>query len=74
MSRQEGVTIVRNDDFYEIPEGVINKTIDLLLFMSNAPISTVSLTARVRVDGLCRPCKHNEDSERKVIQENSVVF
>ena len=39
---QKAARIVRNDDFYEIPEGV-NKTIDLLFLMSNAPVSTVSL-------------------------------
>ena len=39
---QKGVTIIPNDDFYEIPEGV-NKTIDLLFLMSNAPVSTMSL-------------------------------
>ena len=34
--------IVRNDEFYEMPEGV-NKTIDLLFLMANAPVSTLSL-------------------------------
>ena len=34
--------IVRNDEFYEMPEGA-NKTIDLLFLMANAPVSTLSL-------------------------------
>ena len=34
--------IVRNDEFYEMPEGV-NKTIDLLFLMANAPVPTLSL-------------------------------
>ena len=33
---------MRNDDFYEMPEGA-NKTIDLLFLMANAPVSTLSL-------------------------------
>ena len=39
---KKGVTIVRNDDFYEMPEGN-NKTIDLLFLMANAPVATQSL-------------------------------
>ena len=39
---KRGATIVRNDDFYEMPEGA-NKTIDLLFLMANAPVSTLSL-------------------------------
>ena len=34
--------IVRNDEFYEMPEGA-NKTIDLLFLMANAPVPTLSL-------------------------------
>ena len=33
---------MRNDEFYEMPEGA-NKTIDLLFLMANAPVSTLSL-------------------------------
>ena len=39
---KRGATIVRNDDFYEMPEGA-NKRIDLLFLMANAPVSTLSL-------------------------------
>ena len=39
---KQGATIVRNDDFYEMPEGA-TKTIDLLFLMANAPVSTLSL-------------------------------
>ena len=38
----QDATIVRNDEFYEMPEGA-NKTIDLLFLMANAPVSTLSL-------------------------------
>ena len=38
----QGATIVRNDEFYEMPEGA-NKTIDLLFLMANAPVPTLSL-------------------------------
>ena len=38
----QDATIVRNDEFYEMPEGV-NKKIDLLFLMANAPVTTVSL-------------------------------
>jgi hypothetical protein len=34
---KKGATIIRNDDFYEMPEGK-NKTIDLLFLMANAPV------------------------------------
>ena len=33
---------MRNDDFYEMPEGK-SKTVDLLFLMANAPVSTQSL-------------------------------
>ena len=39
---KRGATIVKNDNFYEMPEGA-NKTIDLLFLMANAPVSTLSL-------------------------------
>ena len=39
---KQGATIVRNDDFYEMPEGK-TKTIDLLFLMANAPVATASL-------------------------------
>jgi len=39
---KQDARIVRNDEFYEMPEGA-NKTIDLLFLMANAPVSTVSL-------------------------------
>jgi len=38
---KEGVTIVKNDDFYQLPDNGTH-TIDLLFLMSNAPVSTAS--------------------------------
>ena len=46
-AHKEGVTIAKNDDFYNYPlssEGEIKpKQIDLLFLIANAPVKTVSL-------------------------------
>ena len=38
---QQGATIVKNDDFYELPEDGPKK-IDLLFLIANAPVKTAS--------------------------------
>ena len=38
---KEGATIIKNDDFYQLPDNETH-TIDLLFLMSNAPVPTAS--------------------------------
>ena len=38
---QKGATIVKNDDFYQLPENE-TKNIDLLFLIANAPVKTAS--------------------------------
>ena len=39
---KEGVTILKNDDFYTLPDAG-TKQIDLLFVMANAPVNTASM-------------------------------
>ena len=39
---QKGATIVKNDDFYMLPDGTVRK-VDILFVIASAPVSTAAL-------------------------------